>query len=56
MFNYFIFAELYNIFLSASGQEILGLMSEQLNENFGIIIKRSADFMAEHLPLSAVYL
>jgi hypothetical protein len=48
-------AELYNIFLSASGQEILGLMSEQLNENFGGILKRSADFMAENLPLSAVY-
>ncbi|CAB3384518.1 Hypothetical predicted protein [Cloeon dipterum] len=45
--------ELYNIFLSASGSEILGLMSSQLNENFGGVMKRTAEFMAKNLAVSS---
>ncbi|XP_059482369.1 uncharacterized protein LOC132200716 [Neocloeon triangulifer] len=45
--------QLYNIFLSASGSEILGLMSTQLNENFGGILKTTADFIVANLPVTA---
>jgi hypothetical protein len=50
-----MFAELYNVFLSASSQEILGLMLPQFNQKFGEIFTETAQKIVKNLPIDELF-